>query len=252
MESTNSQSSNKIFQIILFILGLIGLYYLYQYLFGTKTSNVYTLISATKSADIASTVSSDKLPPLFEGGEFSISTWIYINNWSYNIGKGKSIISIGPQLSPTSYDIIRIYLGRHQPKLHVRLHTSKEKLDSTSNDNIFTNGTDSELLDSPQICDLPEVELQKWINITVAVNGRTVDVYLNGKLARSCVLESIFKVSNGYSAKLCSPGFGGKISTTTMYDSALNPEQVYKQYMAGPEPIGGIFQWISSFFEPKL
>ena len=76
MESTNSQSSNKIFQIILFILGLIGLYYLYQYLFGTKTSNVYTLISATKSADIASTVSSDKLPPLFEGGEFSISTWI--------------------------------------------------------------------------------------------------------------------------------------------------------------------------------
>ena len=62
------------------------------------------------------------------------------------------------------------------------------------------------------------------------MNGKTVDVYYDGKLARSCVLPSFYKVdAGGYSAKLLAyGGFGGQISTTNIYDSALNPEQAYK------------------------
>ncbi len=37
-----------------------------------------------------------------------------------------------------------------------------------------------------------------------------------------------------------------------MYDAALNPEAVYKNYMAGPEPITNIGQWFSSFFAPGV
>jgi hypothetical protein len=37
-----------------------------------------------------------------------------------------------------------------------------------------------------------------------------------------------------------------------MYDSALNPEEVYKNYMAGPEPITNIFTWLASFFTPGI
>ena len=114
--------------------------------------------------------------------------------------------------------------------------------------------TDSGMLDSSPLCDLPEVDLQRWVNITVAVNGKTVDVYLDGKLSRSCVLPSFFKVdAGGYSANLLAyGGFGGQIATTTMYDSALNPEQVYKNYMAGPLPITNIGQWFASFFSPGV
>jgi hypothetical protein len=104
------------------------------------------------------------------------------------------------------------------------------------------------------MCDLPEIELQRWVCITVAVNGKTVDVYYDGKLARSCVLPTFYKVdASGYSAKLLGyGGFGGQISRTTMYDVALNPEQVYKIYMAGPEPITSIGDWFSSFFAPGI
>ena len=41
------------------------------------------------------------------------------------------------------------------------------------------------------MCDLTDIDLQRWINITVSVNGRIVDVYYDGKLARSCVLPTI-------------------------------------------------------------
>jgi hypothetical protein len=268
MEANNSSSPlGRLVPVLLILAGLIGLYYLYQYLFGPKTGNSYALITSNTPANIDPakpiTITSDKLPALFEGGEFTISTWIYVNNWSYRTGFAKSIISIGGP----NFDTIRIYLGGYKPKLNIRLHTRDSNVASgvadmtseslskgTQNATFNILQTDSGLTDSSQLCDLPEIELQRWVNITVAVNGRTVDVYLNGKLARSCVLPKMFKVdAGGYSANLLAyGGFGGILSTTTMYDAALNPEQVYKNYMSGPEPITNIGQWFASFFAPSI
>ena len=251
---------SKLVPVILIIGGLVGLYYLYQYLFGPRTVNSTTLINATQKADIDASkpisISTAELPPLYEGGEFTISTWIYINNWSYRSGFNKHILSIGGP----NFDTIRIYLGGVKPSLQVRLQTHdkssptpSDNLDKTTQNSIFNIlQTGSGMLDGSTMCDLPEVELQRWVQITVAVNGRTVDVYLDGKLSRSCVLPDFYRVdSGGYTATLLAyGGFGGQISTTTAYDIALNPEAVYKNYMAGPEPITNILSWLQSFFTP--
>jgi hypothetical protein len=275
----NSSQTTKLITFVILFAGLIGLYYLYQYLFGPKTGNSYTLLSAKQSAIVDAakpiTITSNQLPALFDGGEFTVSTWIYVNKWSHRSGFNKSILSIG---GSSSFDTIRIYLGPFKPTLHVKLHTREsassagassagaantagavgsvgEALDaSTRNATFNVIQTSSGLLNQSTLCDLPEVDLQRWINITVAVNGRTVDVYLDGKLSRSCVLPSHFKVSpSGYSAYLLGyGGFGGMISTTTMYDAALNPERVYQNYMAGPEPITSIGDWFGRFFAPGI
>jgi hypothetical protein len=256
--------------MMFFFGGLIGLYYLYQYLFGIRTGNSYSLLTATQSAIVdpskAIIITSNQLPSLFEGGEFTISTWIYVNNWSHRSGFNKSIISVGGP----NFDTIRVYLGGNKPKISIRLHTRDQtatassttatasqapSLDkATQNMTFNVLQTDSGLLDSSPICDLPEIDLQRWVNLTIAVNGRTVDSYVDGKLARSCVLPSNFKVdAGGYSANLLAyGGFGGQISTTTMYDAALNPEAVYKNYMAGPIPITTLAGWFISFFEPSI
>ena len=279
MEVANNSSSpvGKLIPILIVFFGILGLYYLYQYLFGLKTANSYTLLSGTQNASVDPSqpivVTSDKLPALYEGGEFTISTWIYINNWSYRAGLNKSIMNIGGP----NFDTIRMYIGGNKPTLSVRLQTRDkhntsstvpsnssnqtqtqvpiESLDKGTQNAVFNIlQTDSGLLDSSPLCDLPEIELQRWVNITIAVNGKTVDVYMDGRLARSCVLPSFYKVdAGGYSAYLLAyGGFGGQISTTTMYDVALNPEQVYKNYMAGPEPATGIWQWFSSTFAPGV
>jgi hypothetical protein len=281
MEAVNNSSPlGKSIPVLLFFVALIGLYYLYMYLFGPNSVNAYTLIAKTQVANIDPskpiTITSDKLPSIYEGGQFTVSTWIYISNWSYRAGFNKSILSIGGP----NFDTIRIYLGGYKPSLSVRLQTreasgvnntvpsgatglninigssSPSTATSTSLDRTTQNATfnilqpDSGLLDSSQMCDLPEVDLQRWVNITVSVDGKTSDVYLDGKLARSCVLPSFFKVdAGGYSANLLSyGGFGGQISTTAVYDAALNPEEVYKNYMAGPEPITSFTGWLGSFF----
>jgi hypothetical protein len=277
MEAANNSSPvGRVIPVLLIFAGLVGLYYLYQYLFGPKSTNNYVLISKSMIANIDPskpiTITSDNLPVLYEGGEFTISTWIYINNWSYRQGFNKSIISIGGP----NFDTIRIYLGGYKPTLSVRLQTKdKSGVNNTiptgANNTFGMNQVDSldkatqnatfnilqseaSLLDNATLCDLSQVDLQRWVNITVSVNGKTVDVYYDGKLARSCVLPSFYKVdAGGYSANLLAyGGFGGEISTTIMYDSALNPEQVYKNYMAGPEPITNILTWLTSFFTPGI
>jgi hypothetical protein len=239
--------------LIIFLV-LFGLYYLYEYLFGAHTGNSYALVVKNQAATIDPSapiiIDSSKLPTLFEGGEFTISTWIYVSNWSYNMNRNKAIFIIGGP----NFDMLRVYLGATKPSLKIRFHTheagtvtttsalttttdTKESLPKATRNVTFTTPqTDSGLLDRATRCDLPEIDLQRWVNLSICANGRTVDIYLDGKLARSAVLPATFKVdSGGYSAILLPyGGFGGQLSTTTMYDAALNPEAVYKNYMLGP------------------
>jgi hypothetical protein len=128
-----------------------------------------------------------------------------------------------------------------------------QNLDIGSRSLLDTLQTDSGLLDNLHTCDIPELPLQRWVNISIAVNGKTVDVYIDGKLSRSCVLSAPFRVDEGYNATVLEyGGFGGQIANTIMYDTALNPEEVYKNYMAGPEPITTFGGLLSNYFAPNI
>lgn len=277
LKNINNSSSQSILTrlipVFIVFAGLIGLYFLYQYLFGPKQNNAYPLITSIQSArtpaDKPLIFSTGQLAPLYEGGEFTISTWIYISDWHHRANKNKSILRIGGKTdqsssSATNFDTIRMYLGAVTPTLHVRLDSKNRNLSATDKgDSLDTSTytmtydnvqTGSGLLDSSRTCDIREIPMQRWVNIAVAVNGKTVDVYIDGKLSRSCVLPNPFKVdSSGYTGvALEKEGFGGQIANMIMYDTALNPEVIYKNYMAGPEPITSIGGLLGSFFAPNI
>ena len=317
MNNNSSKSSSDsngavtlFFQGLILVGGLIGLYYLYQYLFSASTMQSDVLIGSNTAANptVPITIQSSNLPPLYEGGEFSVSMWLYVQNWGVRSGYNKSILNIGGN----SFDTIRIYLGANTPALRVRLHTRggssssttsgfqsgpslqammgtssaptpvgssappppmgsssplgsspplgstpdqpTEALDGKSRDALFTTlYPDSSLLDGTALCDLPAIDLQKWVCVAVAVNGKTVDVYIDGKLARSCVLPALYRVDGGgYSADLLDyGGFGGYVNSIQMYNYALNPNAVYNLYMGGPNPITSLGSYLSSFFTPS-
>jgi len=253
---------------VVVILGLVGLYYAYQYMFGTAGQNSSVLIGPKTPAQVDPTkvtvIPSASLPPLYEGGEFSVSMFVYIQNWSYRMGRNKHILSIGGN----NFDTIRIYLGANKPNLRVRLHTHTQgqvvtpptsqptdNLNKNTQQTIFTTlETDSDLSsEGTPLCDLPEIDMQKWVHIVVAVNAKTVDVYMDGKLARSCVLPTFYKVDAGsYNATLLNyGGFGGYVASVNMYSYAMSPDQVYHQYMAGPAPITDFGTYLTSFFAPS-
>jgi hypothetical protein len=266
-------TTTRFVQLIIVILGMVGLFYLYKYLFGSAGMASTSLVGGKRSAQVDPTgaivIPASGLPGLYEGGEFTISMWLYIQNWSYRQGHNKHILSIGG----TTFDTIRIFLAGNKPQLRIRLHTPSsasptsstgvqntgiipsDRLDRASYNTQFNEiDTGSGLLDTAnQLCDLPELDMQRWVQVTVSVNGRTCDVYMDGKLARSCVLPTHYKVDGGgYSATLLGfGGFGGYIAATSMYNYAVSPDQVYKSYMNGPSPTDDLGAYLKSFFEPQ-
>jgi phosphatidylglycerophosphate synthase len=86
-------------------------------------------------------------------------------------------------------------------------------------------------------CDIAEFDMQRWTLVTVVLSGKITDVYIDGKLARSCVAASYYKVDTVSVTPniLQHKTFDGKIANLGLYSVALNPAQIYQVYSAGPQ-----------------
>jgi hypothetical protein len=87
-------------------------------------------------------------------------------------------------------------------------------------------------------CDVKDLPLQKWLNICITMNGKTLDVYQDGKLVKTCIYKNFFKVdsANGIALRYLQgslPGFDGYFTRLQVTNQALNPDEIYKIYMGG-------------------
>jgi hypothetical protein len=257
-------------KIVFTILALVALYYLYQYLFGPNGLEGKQVLNSIipGNPDTALVTLGKTLPALYEGGEYSVNAWIYINDYAVNRGQNKHILSLGGD----GFLTLLVYLGPYKNSLHVRVHTkdpsngpapaSSSPSELNSSDMLTSDlikgkfsiiQQDSELLSVSRPCDIPSVDLQKWTQVSVTINNKIVDVYIDGKLARSCILPSFFKVdkSNMKLSLVDYKGFGGFISNTSVYNYALNPEQVWRMYMSGPGAQYTFWEYIKAMFDPS-
>jgi hypothetical protein len=192
---------------------------------------------------------SPDVPALYGGGEYTISTWVYITNWSGNMSKNKLFLTLsGGGPADGGYQTLAMFLGQATNKLGVRVSNSQTML-SSQEMNKLVNGqgdyTDANL----KPCDVDSVDLQRWVCITVCLNGRTVDLYVDGKLSRSCVYPSIFMVdADTPTLKLGGPdGFNGYIGKTRAANFAYSPDLVYKTYLDGPFDTSLLSRFLSNF-----
>jgi len=243
--------------IVIVILGAVALYYLYQYVYGVQGLTGQTIIGIAIPGNVATKPALYTIPPIYEGGEYSISFWIYVTGFKDQTGLNKHILEI----RGVNYSTLVVGLGAHKNKLMTRVNTAggsalsgKTSLNTNEVKSLFTSTqVPSGLLEQGmELCDLPEIDLQRWVSINIVLNGRTCDLYMDGKLARSCVLPGPFKVDpKGYQMKLVDfDGFEGYLSDVTCYQYALNPDQAYRIYMGGPSDTASsnFTGWLKSIF----
>jgi len=230
-------------------------------------------------------------PAPFEGGEYSVNTWVYVSSYNKNMNTRKHVLEIKGQYFST----LLIALGAFKNTLTVRTHSdailegfqgsgsgSGSKSGSSGSGITNTNtpnsgggggggggggagslaaadvdalfapmAMDDAILTTPPICDLPEIDLQRWTMITVVLSGRTIDVYLDGKLSRSCTSSSYYKVDpTGVSMNIVDRGgFDGYIGNTMVGAYSMNPDEIYRAYLSGPNGASmDILRWIESLF----
>lgn len=248
-------------KIFLIVGGVIALYYLYQFLFKGNAQAAVTLFQEVRNVNQvqALTKTADQFPPLMEGGEYSISFWMYVQNWGARAGYNKHILSIGSVAN--GFYTILIYLGANTNTLHIRVQANDPgtvvsgtpALSNTNVSDIFNKPViESGPLSAEGGCDVPNIEMQKWTLVNVVLNGRTTDVYIDGKLARSCLNPSFFRVpAGGYQLSAYNAnGFGGYMSNLQLSNVAVTPDEANRMYQAGPMGITSFWDWLRSFFDP--
>jgi len=276
-------SSFGLMTVIYLVVGLVSIYYLYRYLYTPTESKTLVLVGGKREAD-TSPEKIPKLPTPYEGGEYSFNTWIYISSLNKNLNTLKHIFEINGE----NFSTLLVALGAFNNTLIVRTHTkgvegfqatsgagsgpsagsgpgatptvsatppnaalSPGDLSKTAMTSLLKPmAMNDELLTTPAICDLPEIDMQRWTMVSVVLSGRTIDVYLDGKLSRSCMGASYFKVDpTGVNPLITAHGgFDGYIGQTTVGNYAMNPDEIYRNYLSGPEGAGNIdfIGWIVS------
>lgn len=235
---------------------LVVVYYLYRFLFQGSDLEI-TLMDSQTDANKVQVYPFPKHRSdlnIGTGGEYTISFWMYVSNWEYRSGLAKSVLQIMDTKAEKNV-LLTTMLYPNEAKLMVRVHTEMKSAgadtDYTMNDNYDSllsgkAGTDTMNTVNPA-CDIQDIDLQRWINITICVNGRIVDVFYDGKLNRSCILPDIPTAPDGGKQAIMigkKGGFGGKISGIFYAAYALTPDRIYGIYQAGPYAQGGLLAYL--------
>jgi hypothetical protein len=225
----------KIGTIILIVVIIILLYWLISSYIVNK--NVLTsLANATVQQTIsASSLASSNTPG---NSNFAYSIWFYINNWNTRYGHPKVIF--GRMLETTSTPNPDTGISGKYPSPVVILGAISNDIDVALT--LYSSGMNSGGASIATVtdkyvehtCRVSNIPIQQWVNFTMSVYGRTLDMYINGKLVRTCVLPGPAAVETNndlYVTPL--GGFEGSTTKLAYYPYALNPEQAWNIYEKG-------------------
>ena len=172
-------------------------------------------LSGLNDAKKVTKISADDLEQS-NASNFAYSVWFYIDDWSYRYGEPKIVLGrLDADLKPSP----SIVLGaiENNVKIETTVYASAQSKSG-----------------STHTCNVASVPIQRWVNLIVSLYGRTLDVYIDGKLVRTCVLPGVAKIANNapvYVTPL--GGFSGYTSNIHYYGDAVNPQQAYNIYRAG-------------------
>lgn len=236
--------------IIIVILILVIIWGLNNIFF--KTNVIYDkMCDANKSPEDNVNVIKSKDINENNTSNFMLSVWFYIDNWGNEISNEKNILFMSKNARSTTvpelknnlsglstkvtkdsvngdFKNINICLDKYENNLFIDVETYKE--DISDKDTNFTRYK------------ISNIAVQKWNNLTLSIDTRTLDVYLDGKLINSFILNGLYKnkyndqtKKNIYLGNMgnSNNGFEGYITRIRFEPTPINPQQAYNIYREG-------------------
>lgn len=219
---------------ILFIVIIIIIFYvLVRLLYQPKLSDL-------TSASILQTIPASSLikGEIPNSPNFTYSIWMYIEDWNYRYGEPKVVFARGsPSFSMEGKPIVAepcpsVILGEVENNLKI-LTTYFGSLDSM---NPAQAGLNEDGQDNIPVheCIVSNIPIQKWVNVIVSAYGRSLDIYIDGKLVRTCVLPGPIFVNKDADCMITpNGGFQGYTTHFQYLPNAVNPQQAWDIYSKG-------------------
>ena len=177
-----------------------------------------TPLDITQDPSIAGSVLIPRSVNAMGGIEFTWSVWITIDNLVYNAGQYKHIFSKGNN-NPGPMGIM---IPNNAPGLYIAPST---------NDLVVVMNT-YEIVSEEIV--IPDVPLNKWLNVIISCKNKTLNVYINGVIAKSHQLRSVPNQNNGDVYVAWNNGFAGSISNLWYYNYAISTGQIQSLVKKGP------------------
>jgi len=169
-----------------------------------------------------------------QGVEFTWSIWLQIRDLTYLAGKTKHIFHKGSPMLVMKGGAVTdaltqapgLWIDSKTNALQVRLDIYSAGEDETSDDNDSAKTFET--------IDVPNIPLNKWINVIVRVQGKIVDVFINGAISKRHVLQQVVRQNYGDTYVLENQGFDGEISNLIYFNHALNVSEILDIVNNGP------------------
>jgi hypothetical protein len=214
-----------IFFVVLIIFILFLLYVISVAVYSSQKEQVNSPVIINDVIDAYIARPAFDLPKITDGMNQTFSTWIYVKDWNYKFGQYKNILWKGTNKSSSTTSTPEIS-NIHCPSIWLYPLTNSLK--------VVTSTSAPEQVES---CDISNIPLMTWVHIVYVLNNRTVDIFINGKLERSCALRGIPIISDSpvyITTGKPQAGFYGKIGKTQYFTRALLPNDVANIYQQGP------------------
>jgi hypothetical protein len=219
--------------IVITIVVIVLILILLRYIF----ADPYTLQNM-QDGKTASTIQASSLATNGSGvpsSNFAYSIWFYINNWNYRYGESKVIFGRMGAVSGTGSGSISgvngldpcpaVVLGAVENNLSISLgcYPGVDQQPSTPGGTTVVH-----------TCSVTNVPIQRWVNLITSVYGRSMDVYIDGKLVRTCLLPGVASINNSANVYVTPlGGFEGWTSKFQYYPNSINPQEAWNIYTRG-------------------
>jgi hypothetical protein len=163
-------------------------------------------------------------------GSYGVQWWMFIKDWNYGFGKEKSILS---RPDPTNTAIKNPSISLHPTENTLKVSVSIFPAGQEGSVSEPAPAGDSGTTDDVFVCEVSDVPLQKWFSVSVTVFARNLDIYIDGKLVKSCFLPGVPKPASGDISVTPDGGFSGKMCNMFHYPRMLTPDDAIRFFSAG-------------------
>lgn len=204
---------------------------LFGNMFGTGSGSG-NLMSSLHDATKTTTVSAASAPLSSENqGNYGAQWWMFVKDWNYGYGKNKSVV-YRPDASNSSVANPNVSLHPTDNTLRVSVSIFPSSEGGSGKSEPAPAGH-SGSSDDVFVCDVPNIPLQAWFSVSMTVFERNLDVYIDGKLVKSCFLPGVPKPAVGDIQIAKDGGFSGYMCGFTHYPRMLTPDDAIGFFTAG-------------------
>ena len=235
--------------IVLIVVIIVFVFMLLRYLL----SDPYT-IQTIQDGKTASTIEATSLATNgsnIPANNFTYSVWFYVNDWNYRYGEPKVIFGRMGSVSTSGSGSIdglngldpcpSVVLGAIENNVLVSLGCFPGV------DQVPTNGGNTVV----HTCAISNIPIQRWVNLLLSVYGRTMDLYIDGKLVRTCLLPGIANVNNNSNIHVTPMGgFNGWTANLQYFPNPTNPQEAWNIYTKGYG--GSMFSNLFGSYQVKI